>query len=269
MGKLKLIIVGVVVAAVVITLFLSLSFFREQPLEGEGPGILAVSKKAVEDIESLEASAYFFQSLETPKGKDSSEYAMRILMLRGEGKRVEFESYDYESSLSLSEGESQRAAHARMKQALKGSWILDKNDKFYVYMPNVYEYVAEYVPRPGESSMLKYEFAPVADCLHLTSLFPFAENVSYEGEEVVKLDNRNVNAHVLSYELSYPVIGFAEKATLRTWISNEDYIPLKSVVHATYGDTSISMEFGFKSYERKPISAGKLKVPEELTIVKR
>jgi len=231
--------------------------------------ILSSSTKAVENLESFKADAYLFDYTDTDVLKESSKYSMKIELLRTEEKgmtmRINFENYEYECSI-----EEKEAAYESLRQSLKNAWILDTPDKFYVYSPLVFEEsVTEFTP---QTSLTRYNFIPIADPLHLALLFDHAENATYEGTETIEVGNKMIESYVVSYEFSYPTVRFAENAKLRTWISTEDHIPVKTELDATSTDgaSKINFVFGFDTYEKDafiPIEA--VSLPEDLKIIQR
>lgn len=231
--------------------------------------ILHSSKSAVENLDSLRADAYFLDSTDTDVLNEYSKYSMKIELLRTEEKgktmKINFESYEYECPT-----EEKEAAYESLRQSLRNAWILDTPDKFYVYSPMVLkESVTEFTPQP---SLMRYKFIPIIDPLHLALLFDHAENASYEGIQTINMGNTSVEAYVVSYKLSYPAIKFAREATLRTWISTHDYIPLKTEAYATYATAggTAKMEFGFENYEKDvSIPPANLSLPDDLNVIQR
>ena len=295
----KLSLIGIVVVLVVVIL---IAYQGMQLPSSQSYKILESSRSAVENLESLKADAFFFQTTETDSIKDSSKYSMQIEFLRTEGMRINIKSYDYESSgkgsgVADSDGDglpdtheiilgtnpniwtrtnADVAAYERMKQMYRNAWILDHGDKFYVYTPAIFrEYVTEFTPQPSPSLLgYRYDFIPLADPLHLAELFDHAENATFEGVETINVENNEgkIEAYVVSYEFSYPTIKFAEKAKLRTWVSTEDYIPVKTELYATNESTATAIKFvfGFNSYEKDVfIPEENLTLPEDLKILPR
>jgi hypothetical protein len=297
----KLALIGIAGILVVLVIATFLVIYQPMPPRSSRPyEILKSAQRAVENLESLEADAYFFQATETDSIKESSRYSMQIEFLRNEGMAITITSYGYECSDERSEvmdsdgdglpdaqevilgtnptiwtnTDTDVAPYKRLEQLLKNAWILDKSDKFYVYTPMIFEeYVTEFRPQP---SLLRYryDFIPLADLLHLAERFDHAENATYEGIETINVENDNskVEAYSVSYEFSSPTTKFAEKAKLRTWISTEDYIPVKTELHATNETTGAAMHFvfGFDSYEKDVfIPEENLTLPENLKILPR
>jgi hypothetical protein len=294
----KIAVIGIVVVLAVVILVI---VYRPTELQSsKAYEILESSRSAVENLESMKADAYFFQTTETDSIKNSSRYSMQLEFLRTEGMRLNIESYDCESSgegsgVVDSDGDGipdteeiilgtdpnirtgtdvDVAAYERMKQMYKNAGILDRSDKFYVYTPSIFkEYITEFTLQP---SLLRYryDFIPLANPLHLAELFDHAEKATYEGTETINEGNSNskVEAYVVSYEFSYPITRFTEKAKLQTWISTEDYIPVKTELHAINETTAtaINFIFGFDSYEKDVfIPEENLTLPEDLKILPR
>ncbi|MHC1611646.1 MAG: hypothetical protein ACXQTW_08680 [Candidatus Methanospirareceae archaeon] len=269
----KFIITAFVVAVVlagIVAIYLHLPAQTRDAYE-----ILLSSKRAVENLDSMKADAYFFNSLHTPSLNEDSNYTMRIELLRtaGEGAgecttmKMNFKDYEYVCS-----DDRREVAHERLRQSLRNAWILDTHDKVYLYSPVVLnDSVTEFTPR---HSLMRYVFIPVIDPLHHALLFDRAENASYEGIQTINVGNIPVEAYVISYKFSYPLITFAREARLKTWISTYDYIPLKTEAHAIHetenGTTEMDFEFGFESYEKGvSIPTPNLSLPEDMNIVKR
>jgi len=271
----KLALIGI--AVVIVVVILVIVYQPMQLSSSRSYKILKSSRNAVENFESLKADAFFFQATGTDSIEDSTKYSLQIEFLRSEGMRLNIKSYDYECS---GEGSEAEAACERMKQMYKNAWILDRGDKFYVYTPAIFrEYVTEFTPQPSPSLLrYRYDFIPLADPLHLAELFDRAENATCEGVETINMGNSEgkgkgkIEAYVVSYEFSYPAIKFAEKAKLRTWVSTEDYIPVKTELYATNETTATAIKFvfGFDSYEKDVfIPEENLTLPEDLKILPR
>ena len=274
MNKKLPLIITAVAAAVLIAAGITTTIYLHLPAQTPNAyEILLSSKRAVENLDSMKADAYFFDSLHTPSLNEHSNYSMRIELLRtaGDGEcttmKMNFKDYEYASSDARRE-----VAHERLRQSLRNAWILDTHGKVYVYSPVVLnESVTEFTP---QHSLMRYEFIPVIDPLHHALLFDRAENASYEGIQTINVGNIPVEAYVVSYKFSYPVITFAREATLKTWISTSDYIPLKTEAHATHetanGATKMDFEFGFESYEKAvSIPPANLSLREDMNIIKR
>jgi len=274
--KLPLIIATVVAAAVLLAAGIITMIYLHLPAQTpDAHEILLSSKRAVENLDSMKADAYFFNSLHTPSLNEHSNYSMRIELLRtagaGDGEctamKMNFKDYEYACSDARRE-----VAHERLRQSLRNAWILDTHDKVYLYSPIVLnESVTEFTP---QHSLMRYVFIPVIDPLHHALLFDRAENASYEGIRTINVGDIPVEAYVVSYKFSYPVITFAREATFRTWVSTSDYIPLKTKAHATHesanGTTEMDFEFGFENYEKGvSIPPANLSLPESLNIIKR
>ncbi|MEA2075385.1 MAG: hypothetical protein U9O85_06590, partial [Euryarchaeota archaeon] len=230
---------------------------------------------AVENLESFKADAYFYQSSDSDYLKVLSRYSMQLELLSSEegGMKINFEDYEYECSGEEEPVATQKAMQERLKESLNNAWILDKNDKLYFYAPLISEEnVTEFAPRP---SLLRYnELIPITDSLHIALLFDHAEDATYEGIETINVGNTPVEAYVVSYKFRDPTIKFMDKADLRTWISTEDYLPLKTVSSAThsYGTTTmkINFEFGFHSYElNASVPPASLSLPKNLKVIPR
>ncbi|RZN37493.1 MAG: hypothetical protein EFT35_06075, partial [Methanophagales archaeon ANME-1-THS] len=228
--KLLAIVMIAALAAVLVTGFLIQRYSAGASRASE---ILTASKAAAENLESLQAEAYFFSSLETQSFTDQSKYWLHLDLLRtqDEGKKMKltFEHFEYTSS-----DPDRYDAYERLRASLRDAWIIDTSGAFYVYSPLVLnEYVTTFTP---QTSLLRYSYIPIADSLHLALLFDRAENATYEGRESVEVGGKIIDSHLVSYEFSYPTVRFAERAQLRTWISAEDYIPVKTELHATSAD---------------------------------
>jgi len=264
----KLLVIAVIgaLAAVLVTGLLIQQHPSEPPRPSE---ILKSSKEAVENLESFQADAYFFTSLETQSFTDQSNYWFHLDLLRtqDEGKKIKltFENFEY----TCSDAE-RKEAYERLRAALRDAWILDTSDAFYVYSPMVLkEYITKFTP---QTSLLRYNYIPIADPLHLALIFDRAENATYEGTESIGVGDRMIESHVVSYKFSYPTIQFAENAELRTWISVEDYIPVKTELHATSADdaSTINFVFGFNSYEKDVfVPLEEVSLPEGMGLIQR
>jgi len=266
--KLSLLAAVIVVALIVAVVGIALLYPAMQPQSAQSQAqdaykILQSSKNAVENLESMAADAYFSQSISNGTFTEQSEYSMTLEFLQQEGTKINFKNYEYKCSSEESE-----VVHERLSQSLKNAWIIDTNDKFYVYSPMLLkEYVTEFTP---QSSLQRYDFIPVVDSLHIASLFDSAEDATYEGIETINVGNTPVEAYVVSYKFRDPTIKFMDKADLRTWISTADYIPLKTELNATSGETKINFEFGFNSYEKNVfIPPANLSPPKNLKVIPR
>ena len=234
-----------------------------------GHEILTSSTTAVENLESFKADAYFFDSLETQSFTEQSNYSLELALLRtqneGEKMKITFENFDYTCS-----DDQNKVAYERLRTSLRDAWILDTAGAFYVYSPMVLEeYVTQFTP---QTSLLRYNFIPITSSLHLALLFAHAENATYEGTETLEVGNKMIESYVVSYEFTYPTIRFAEHAKLYTWISAEDYIPVKTELYATSteGASKINFVFGFDSYEKDVFIPGEeVSLPVDLTIIQR
>lgn len=255
------------VGAAVAVLLISFVLYQYSSGSARAAEILSTSKAAVEDLESLHAEAYFFSSLETHSFTEDSKYWFHLDLLRttdeGRKMKVSFEDVDYSCS-----DPQRNEAYERLKASLRDAWILDTAGAFYVYSPMVLpEYVTRFTPQSG---LLRYSYIPITDPLHLALLFERAENATYEGMERIEVGDRMIESHVVSYDFSYPTVRFAEHVHLRTWISAEDYIPLKSELHGTTTDdgAEITFVFGLTSYE-KGVLRGAVELPEGIGIIQR
>jgi len=259
----------VVIAAVAMVLVTGLLIQHYPTESSRASEILATSKEAVENLASFQADAYFFTSLETRSFTDQSNYWFHLDLLRtqdeGTKKKLTFENYEY-----LCSDAKRNEAYERLRAVLRDAWILDTSGAFYVYSPMVLQdYVTQFTP---QTSLLRYNYIPITDSLYLALFFDRAENAIYEGTETIEVGNKLIESYVVSYEFSYPTIRFAENATLRTWISAEDYIPVKTELRATSADGSSSTRFvfGFESYEKDvviPLEA--VSLPEDKGVIQR
>ncbi len=266
--KRKLLAIAVI-AALVAVLVTGILIQQHPSGASRASEILTASKEAVENLASFKADTYFFTSLETQSFTDQSNYWLHLDLLRtqDEGKKMKLTFKNYEYVCSDAE---RTEAYERLRAALKDAWILDTSGAVYVYSPMVLkEYVTQFTP---QTSLLRYNSIPIADSLYLALLFDRAENATYEGTQTIAVGNKLIESYVVSYEFSYPTIRFAKNATLRTWISAEDYIPVKTELHATSaeGSSTINFSFGFDTYEKDvfiPLEA--VALPEGIGIIQR
>jgi len=199
-----------------------------------------ILKKAEDAVatKNLDADAIFEIHYKTPKLNDRTHYNLRIVKI-GNATKIFFLGYSYNTS-----DEYQAEVHSKMKIALKGAWILDKGNVYYVYTPNLMymkDKVGEYKPA---NDLPRYKFIPIITCLDIARFFDKAEEPKVEVED---------GAYVVSYKLSYPTIAFAEKADVKVWISKKDYIPFKAEMFAEYNQTKITIKTEFKSYKTEGV----------------
>ncbi len=200
--------------------------------------ILTKAERAVASAD-LDANATFELTLKSPKFTDYTRYDLRVVKLNNTTK-IFFLNYSYKTTDS-----SLAEVHKKMKIALKNAWILDKNDAFYVYTPNLMYMKRKVCKYKPAESLPRYKFIPIITCLDLAKSFSFAKDV--------RLIEENNSCYVVAYKLHYPNIAFAETANVKVWISRTDYIPIKAEITANFGQTAITMITELKSYRTKGV----------------
>jgi len=170
---------------------------------------------------NFEARAIFEMYIKTPKLADHTEYVMDIVRSNNTTK-ISFLNYSFSPKTPV---------HERMKIALKNAWLIAKGDYFYLYTPNLKYMKGKVGMYRLSKGIPRYTYLPIVTCLDLARTFDKAEDV-----KLVRSEN---GCYVISYELEYPVVRFADKAKVVVWIRN--YIPIKAEITARYKDTSIRM----------------------------
>lgn len=199
--------------------------------------ILNASMHAVSHLKSLSGDAFFTRSIygKSYYEHSTTEFRLKLINEGNNSKiRIDFTGYDY----NISDNTTNKEAHECMRVILRNAWILDDGTEYHVFMPELSENVRTFAV--CNESIFPYDII-LADNIHLAMLFKHAE---------INGINESENAYIISYGLSYPVIPFATHAELRTWISKDDLIPVKTEVHAVCSSSVVKLCFGFRSYER-------------------
>jgi len=264
----RALIIVLVIVAVIASALLAIFPHPEEQRELHAYEILNAAKVAVSQLKSLEGDAFFSQSVEQDGHKERSNTRFHIKMLKSDGEsvmRIDFKDYEYES-------DAERDAHERMRVLLQNASLFDYGSEYYVFTPKISdEQITAFSTR---NALFRYKFIPLVEPLHIVSLFDLASNASYRGIVNISLGNETVKAHEISYELSYPAITFAERAELRTFISAEDFLPLRTELSAIYKhngeNTRIKLCFGFLSYKvNTNLSAKDFRIAEGLRVITR
>ena len=261
-----LVIVAVIASALLVAIVLRHEEQREQ--QWHAHEILNEAKVAVSQLKSLEGDAFFSQSVQREEHKERSNTRFHIKMLKSDGEsvlRIDFKDYEYES-------DAERDARERMRVLLQNASLFDYGSEYYVFTPKISE--EQITAFSTRNALFRYKFIPLVEPLHIVSLFDLASNASYRGIVNISVGNETVKAHEISYELSYPAITFAERAELRTLISAEDFLPLKTELSAIYKhngeNTRIKLRFGFLSYKVNTNLSGKdFRIAEGLRVITR
>ena len=263
-----LVIVAVIAPALLVAIVLRHEEQREQ--QWHAHEILNEAKVAVSHLKSLEGDAFFSQSVEQDGHKERSNTRFHIKMLTNRETdesvlRIDFKDYEYES-------DAERDAHERMRVLLQNASLFDYGSECYVFTPKISE--EQITAFSTRNALFRYKFIPLVEPLHIVSLFDLASNASYRGIVNISVGNETVKAHEISYELSYPAITFAERAELRTFISAENFLPLRTELSAIYKhngeNTRIKRCFGFLSYKvNTNLGAKDFRIAEGLRVITR
>ncbi len=264
----RALLIVLVIVAVIASALLAIFPHPEEQREQHAYEILNAAKVAVSQLKSLEGDAFFSQSVEQDGHKERSNTRFHIKMLKSDGEsvlRIDFKDYEYES-------DAERDAHERMRVLLQNASLFDYGSECYVFTPKISdEQITAFSTR---NALFRYKFIPLVEPLHIVSLFDLASNASYRGIVNISVGNETVKAHEISYELSYPAITFAERAELRTFISAENFLPLRTELSAIYKhngeNTRIKLCFGFLSYKvNTNLSAKDFRIAEGLRVITR
>ena len=264
----RALLIVLVIVAVIASALLAIFPHPEEQREQHAYEILNAAKIAVSHLKSLEGDAFFSQSVQREEHKERSNTRFHIKMLKSDGEsvlRIDFKDYEYES-------DAERDAHERMRVLLQNASLFDYGSECYVFTPKISdEQITAFSTR---NALFRYKFIPLVEPLHIVSLFDLASNASYRGIVNISVGNETVKAHEISYELSYPAITFAERAALRTFISAEDFLPLRTELSAIYKhndeSTRIKLRFGFLSYKINTNLSGKdFRIAEGLRVITR
>ena len=264
----RALLIVLVIAAVIASALLAIFPHPEEQREQHAYEILNAAKVAVSQLKSLEGDAFFSQSVEQDGYKERSNTRFHMKMLKSAGEsvlRIDFKDYEYES-------DAERDAHERMRVLLQNASLFDYGSECYVFTPKISE--EQITAFSTRNALFRYKFIPLVEPLHIVSLFDLASNASYRGVVNISVGNETVKAHEISYELSYPAITFAERAELRTFISAEDFLPLRTELSAIYKhngeNTRIKLRFGFLSYNvNTNLSAKDFRIAEGLRVITR
>jgi len=267
----RALLIVLVIVAVIASALLAIFPHPEEQREQQWHAheILNEAKVAVSQLKSLEGDAFFSQSVEVgEEHKERLNTRFHIKMLKSDGEsvlRIDFRDYEYES-------DAERDAHERMRVLLQNASLFDYGSECYVFTPKISE--EQITAFSTRNALFRYKFIPLVEPLHIVSLFDLASNASYRGVVNISVGNETVKAHEISYELSYPAITFAERAALRTFISAENFLPLKTELSAIYKhndeNTRIKLRFGFLSYKiNTNLSARDFRIAEGLRVIMR